>query len=350
MGLLDRIKGVVSSTEWAGHAQWIPAANVRPAPAPAPPPFVADATYLRWFLAEARLEHSRNWFTEWHPVVHAAVSRQFGNTVDEHVTIVSPGTIPGFEQAAAASVTANKPLTPLLPFPGGSVAVNVGLVAVQGDNAVRTLIDVLGSFGGVITSTALTTGLDVAGKVVDGFEKLLGLGAKDVTLAYDSTLSAAGGGAAVDLAPGYLAVLDQTPPPDVALTIDDGRLAAWQQGERRSIPGGFLLLRLESRVERDDWHYLTDIEEPLRAALAEADTETRRVHYQRAITAARNSRDLHLADRIRIAAALKDQRDTDAGYGAVRGAPDTLEALAAAAPLSVEEALTLRPSLAAQLA
>jgi hypothetical protein len=350
MGLLDRIKGVVSSTDWPGHAQWIPAANVRPAPAPAPPPFVADATYLRWFLAEGRLEHSRNWFTEWHPAVHAAVSRQFGNTVDEHVTVVSPGAIPGFEKAAAASVTVNKPLTPLLPFPGGSVAVNVGLVGVRGDNAVRTLIDVLGSFGGVITSAALTTGLDVAGKVVDGFEKLLGLGDTDVALAYDSTLSAAGGGAPANLAPGYLAVLDSGQPAGTMLGVEQGRLAAWRDQGWREIQGGFLLLRLESRVERDDWRYLTDIEEPLRAALAEADTDARRVHYQRAIVAARTSRDLHLADRIRIAAALKDQRDTDAGYGAVAGAPDTLEALAAGAPLSVEDALTLRPSLAAQLA
>ena len=282
--------------------------------------------------------------------MHAAVSRQFGNTVDEHVTIVAPGAIPGFDGAAAASITVNKPLTPLLPFPGGTVGVNVGLVAVQGDNAVRTLIDVLGSFGGVITSAALTTGLDVAGKVVDGFEKLLGLGGNVGTLAYDGTLSAAGGGAPTPLAPGYLAVLDHVPPLGVTYTVDDGRLVAWEHQERCAIPGGFLLLRLESRVERDDWRYLDDIEEPLRAAHASIDAEARRVHYQRAIVAARTSRDLHEADRVRIAVALQNQRDTDVGYGAVDGGPDTLEALVASATLTVEDALEYRPSLQTLLA
>lgn len=350
MGLLDRVKEKVSSRAWPGAAEWIPAARVGPRPEPAPSPFVVDATYLRVWLTEAHLSHSRKWFTEWHPLVHAAVARSYGNTTEEQVAIINPGSIPGFDGAAAASVALNKPLTPLLPFPGGTVSLNAGLVAVKGDNSVRQLIDVVGGFGGLITSIPLSTGIAIATQVVNGFETLFGLGGNVGTLAYDSTLALDGGGAAVALAPGYLAVLDEAPSQGT-LWVREGRLIAWPgQGPSTTVPGSYLLLRLESRVDRDDWRHLNEIEEPLFAARRAADAETRRVHYQRAIVAARTSPDLHEADRIRIAVELRDLRDADTGFGAVEGAPQDLASLAAEATLTPEDALTSRPSLSSLLA
>ena len=230
MGLFDRIKAVVSSKEWPGAAEWIPTARVAPSATPAPAPFAADSTYLRVWLAEAHLSHSRKWFTDWHPLVHAAVARRYGDTNQEQVAVVSPGAIPGFDGAAAAAVTVDKPITPLLPFPGGTVSLNVGLVAIKGDNTVRTLIDVVGGFGGLLTMSSLSMGAAIAGQVVDAFERLFGLGGNIGTLAYDSTLALAGGGAPVALAPGYLAVLDATQPAD-SLWVRDGRLISWR-GQR----------------------------------------------------------------------------------------------------------------------
>jgi hypothetical protein len=349
MGLFDRVKEKVSSRAWPGAAEWIPAARVAPPPQPAPSPFVVDATYLRVWLAEAHLSHSRSWFTEWHPLVHAAVARSYGNRTEEQVAMVSPGSIPGFDGAAAASVTLNKPLTPLLPFPGGTVSLNVGLVAVKGDNTIRQLIDVVGGFGGLITSIPLSTGTAIATQVVNAFEALFGLGDNVGTLAYDSTF-ALDGGAAVALAPGYLAVLDQAVAPGT-LWVRNGQLIAWSgQGPSATVPGSYLLLRLESRVDRDDWRHLGEIEEPLLAARRAADADTRRVHYQRAIVAARTSPDLHEADRIRIAVELRGLRDADSGFGAVADLPQDLASLAAAATLTPEDALTSRPSLPSLLA
>jgi hypothetical protein len=350
MGLFDQIKGVVASKAWPGAAEWIPTARVAPPIEPTPPPFVADSTYLRVLLAEAHLSHSRKWFTDWHPVVHAAVARHYGDSNHEQVAVISPGAIPGFNGAAAAAVTLDKPITPLLPFPGGTVSLNAGLVAIKGDNTVRTLIDVVGGFGGLLTTSALSMGAAIATQVVDAFEQLFGLGGNIGALAYDSTLALAGGGAPVALAPGYLAVLDATPPAD-SLWVRNGRLISWRgHGPSMSLPGSYLLLRLESRVERDDWRYLREIEEPLLAAKRAADADTRRTHYQRAIVAARTSPDLHEADQIRIAVTLRDQRDTDAGFGAVDGAPANLADLAESALLTVDDALNLKPSLASLLA
>jgi hypothetical protein len=349
MGLFDRIKEKVSSRAWPGAAEWIPAARVAPPPAPAPPPFAVDATYLRLWLAEARLSHSRKWFTEWHPLVHAAVARSYGDTTEEQVAMVAPAAIPGFEGTADASVTMNKQLTPLLPFPGGTVSLNAGLVAVKGDNSVRRLIEVVGGFGGLITSIPLSTGTAIATQVVNAFETLFGLGDNVGTLAYDSTL-ALDGGAAVALSPGYLAVLDQAPEPGT-LWVRDGRLIAWYgHGPSTTVPGSYLLLRLESRVDRDDWRHLGEIEEPLLAARRAVDADSRKIHYQRAIVAARTSPDLHEADRIRIATELRNLRDTDAGFGAADGAPQDLAGLAEAATLTPQDALTLKPSLSALLA
>ncbi|MGR0221536.1 hypothetical protein [Agromyces sp. ZXT2-6] len=347
MGLFERVKSVVSSKAWPGHAEWIPAERAGPAGSEAPG-FAADSTYLRLWLTEARLEHSRRWFTEWHPAVHSVVVRDFGHNRHEQVAVINPGSIPGFTEAANAAVTTNKPLTPLLPFSGGTVSINTGLVAVKGDNSVRTLIDVVGSFGGLLTTTALSTGLGIAGQVVDAFEQLLNIDGNVGTLAYDGSLAMPGGNGPV-LAPGFLAVLDQPPPQP--LWVANGHLVCWSGDGPSSVPpGSFLLLRLESRVDRDDWRYLSPIEEPLQAARAAVDADTRRAHYQRAIIAARTSLDLHEADRIRIATALRGQRDQDAGLGAVTGGPEDLAALAEAASMPVADALEARPSLASLLA
>ena len=349
MGLFDRVKGVVSSRAWPGAAEWIPAVRVAPPATPAPPPFAADSTYLRVWLAEAHLSHARQWFTDWHPLVHAAVARHYGDTSQEQVAVVSPGAIPGFDGAAAAAVTLDKPITPLLPFPGGTVSLNVGLVAIKGDNTVRTLIDVVGGFGGLLTVSAVSMGAAIAAQVVDAFERLFGLGGNIGTLAYDSTLALAGGGASVALKPGYLAVVDAIPPAD-SLWVRDGRLISWSgHGPSMNLPGSYLLLRLETRVERDDWRFLSEIEEPLLAAKRAIDADTRRAHYQRAIVAAWTSPDLHEADQIRIAVALRDQRDTDAGLGAADVGPAGLADVAESATLTVDDALSLKPNLASLL-
>jgi hypothetical protein len=344
VGLFDRVKSVVASKAWPGYAEWIPPERSGDAQHL---PFVADATYLRVWLVEARLEQSRKWFTEWHPAVHSAIVREFGNTRHDQVAVINPASIPGFDGAAAAAVTTNKPLTPLLPYPGGTVSINTGLVAIKGDNTVRTLIDVVGGFGGMLTTTALSTGLTIATQVVDAFERLLNIQGNVGTLAYDGTLAAGDGHA--PLTPGFLAILEQRQA--APLWAWEGRLITWTPAAGSSVPeGSFLLLRLESRTDRDDWRHLTPIEEPLLAARAAVDSETRRSHYQRAIIAARTSLDLHEADRIRIAAALRDQRDHDAGLGAVDGGPVDLAALAESASLTTEDALEHRPSLASLLA
>jgi hypothetical protein len=343
----DKLKSVVKARSWPAHAEWI--ASDRVTDNVVGPEFEADRTYLRVWLSQAQLEWSRNWFTEWHPVVHSAVLREAGSSRDEIMTVLSPGSIPGFAERAQASETVNKPLTPLLPFGGGTVSINAGLVALKGDNAVRTLIDVVSGFGGLVTTTALATGVSIANQVADAFEKLLNIDENSGTIAYDGTLAGPGGGAPT-LKPGYLAVLDQEPV--APLWVRDDHLLVWPGGQAPSaVPAGnFLLIRLESRTDRDDWRHLAAIEEPLLAARAAVDSETRRAHYQRAIIAARTSADLHEADRIRIAVALRDLRETDQGLGAASVGPETLDEVAANATLPVEDALEQAPSLSVLLA
>lgn len=350
MVLFGRVKNAVSSRAWPGAAEWIPAARVSPPPQPAPPAFAADRTYLRLWLSAARLSHSRKWFTEWHPAVHAAIARRYGqNKMEEQVVVLHPGAIPGFDGTAGTAVTLEKELTPLLPFPGGTVTLNAGLVAVKGDNSLRTLIDVIGGFGGLLTAAAATA-TGVATQVVDGFERLLKLGGDIGTLAYDGTLALPGGGAPRVLEPGYLAVLDEAPAPD-SLWVREGELVSWpSQGPSARPECSYLLLRLESRTDRDDWLHLDEIERPYLAARASADGVTRRAHYQQAIIAARTSPDLHEADRCRVAATLQQLRDSDSGFGAAGDLPDSLEDLAGTITTTPEEALRHRPSLAALLA
>src|SRR3954452_10224345 len=90
VSLFRRIKDAVAPDAWTGAAVWIPDNRVYPLPEPEQPPIVADASYFRLWRAGAKLEQTRAWFSDWHPAVHAVVSRDFGHISDEVVAVIAP--------------------------------------------------------------------------------------------------------------------------------------------------------------------------------------------------------------------------------------------------------------------
>jgi hypothetical protein len=93
------------------------------------------------------LTNERNWFAEWHPAVHSAVTFTFGNQEQVITRIAGASTLKDVDNTHLNRVvTQTLALTELMPFNGGSVRVNAALQAMTGSDDVMQLIEVLGEF------------------------------------------------------------------------------------------------------------------------------------------------------------------------------------------------------------
>jgi len=212
------------------------------------------------------------------------------------------------------------PLTPLLPFNGGTVQIEVGLLAMQASDMMKRFLDVVGSFATLVAVPQFSTVLNVARILTNGADQLLGVGEKQMLLGYQRTFESAGGGGDADLRPAYIAIIN-APSGTYApgqLWIEDGQL--WHGAERskaQELTGvDYLLLRIETRSYRDDWEALSTINEPFTRAITAltqvdangnynvADAE---VFIRTAAVAALNSPDLTVRDRPQIARAIRDR-------------------------------------------
>jgi hypothetical protein len=277
--------------------------------APDEQPLQPYESYFRVWLCEMFLANSRHWFRDWYPAVQASVRLKFGDQDD--VTFSTVARAP--QEGLARGVHINYPITDLLPFNGGMVEVEVALLALQGTDFLDTTIGILEGFSGLVTAP-LGQALGIAEKVADGMRELLGATDGQVHLGFHQAFSTSGGGGQNVLAGGYLAVILATPDDlDAArLTVHDDRLHYQPQPEAPAEPlHGFdyMLLRIETRRERDDWR-LQPIEEPLNKAieaLIKGDAKQATSFKKLAMIAALQSPDLAVHDRRRVAKAIKDE-------------------------------------------
>lgn len=270
----------------------------------------ANRSYLRLWLAEMFLTKSHRWFVEWQPAVHASANLTFGNQGPITFSrVVQPP-----QQALATGVLLGYPITDLLPFNGGTVEIEASLLALKGQNYLGSAIQVLQDFSSLV-SAPLTQALTIAKKVSTGIETLLDATNGRIHLPFHQAFTGAGGSATTELKPGYLAVIlatgDQV---DVnRLYVKDDQLHYHEPRSNRIIPFrgyDYMLLRIESRQERDDFLKLKDIEEPYNKyfeAWGEGDTKRANAYKRAALIAAARSPDLTLLDRRRVAFALRDE-------------------------------------------
>ncbi len=86
----------------------------------------ADVHYFRLFLSEMYLKNDTKWFKTWYPVVHSAITLNFGNHKETLVNVAGGSRLAGVEQNLDRVVSVNYAMTPLLPFKGGTVALDAG--------------------------------------------------------------------------------------------------------------------------------------------------------------------------------------------------------------------------------
>jgi hypothetical protein len=287
---------------------------------------VPSRDYFRVWLTEMSLSRDRAWFSSWHPAVHSLVRLEYGGQ-----TVEVPRVAGGLDlQGAATSnlsavIQLNWPLTGLMPFNGGVVEVMAGLLAMQGESSLGTMIKVLGDLSHMLMVPQLSTVLSLATPIANGLMRLVGATNGRLELGFHQAYAAEGGGSNT-LNAGYFAVVlaeRRTLDPEILWVVDDSLRHGPNFASAVPLQGhAYMLFRIERRNRRDGYASLTSIEKPfLKALEALRDGHARRAesYYRSAVVAVLSSPDITTADHRRVAEAIRKRFDEarDLGLGAV---------------------------------
>lgn len=231
----------------------------------------AGEHYFRLLLVEMFLANDRKWLTDWFPVVHTAISFKFGDQQELLTHVAGESFLNRLgQQKPGRIIGLNYPLTPLLPFNGGTIELTSGLVAVAGGNDVLACLQILGSFSQLLLVPQLSAALAVAMPLADGVAKFVGATQNQMLLGLHQSWSGASGGANV-LRAGYFVVIaadSETIVPQNLFVVDDGLRYGNKIETSMPLTGcDYMLFRLECRAERDDWDSLTAIQKPYERAI-----------------------------------------------------------------------------------
>ena len=297
--------------------------------------------YMRLWLVDMFLARDRQWFVDVYPAVHTSVELRFGQTPVKisHVT-------DGSGQLGRGAFK-DYALTDLLPFNGGTVKIQSGLMALKGTNYLAQSIGILKDFSGLVAAPLSQT-LAIADKVTSGVQNLFNGAEGTVALGFHREYAAGGGGGGSVLAPGYTALIlatwDQ---------IDRNRL--WVEGsqllyakrdgaEPEPLEGyNYLLFRIEGRSARDNWR-MPNIEEPLNQAIQATilgETDKADGYKKAALLVIWQSPDLAVQDRRRVADAIEAELADVAGQplGAEPAEVRSLEEIMKVRGMPVREAV-----------
>jgi hypothetical protein len=214
------------------------------------------------------------------------------------------------------------PLAQLLPYTGEPVELTVIVLVLDADPRLQALIDSVTEFSDLI-NPPLQDKVSLVGAVVNAIDRMVTVGDASVFMGFRHTWPSA---TEEGIAPGYFALIRAQSDAlhDLDLRVRDNALFI-QEDDRltRLVEYDYLLLRVEGLLERDDWRF-PNIELLLAdatRAITRGDERAFNVARQMVITEIFRSPDLTLADRRRVALAVRDQLDEYRGrldeYGLV---------------------------------
>ena len=311
----------------------------------------AGQHYFRLILAEMSLRRDREWFASWYPAVHSLVTFRFGDQKVEIPYIAGSLALKDLNVTNLDRIIQlNHPLTSLVPFNGGDIDIFAGLLAMQGTNYLDRFINVLTNFSKLLTVPQLSAALSVASPLVHGVEELLGVNNGTLHLGFHQLFSKGGG----NLQPGYIAVIlaQESEISKSRLWVVDGRLRQGNSLDDNQPFSGYtyILLKIESQEERDDWESLSSIQRPFNKAidtLLNGKSQEAESFLRWAIATALQSPDLTLGHRFAAARCLKERFDEihNLGLGVVQPELSNLQVVMQGA-LPVSTALKLgKPDL-----
>lgn len=279
--------------------------------------------YVRVRCVDLMLEYQRNLFQGRLPVLQSVVKLDHGGQELAVAATLGPSSFAPLSNGQfARAIVQNIPLTGWLPYNTGDVDILVGLLAAPGENTLKTAAEFLGKISSLVHVPYLSAATDIATKVADGAEKLLGgdetHGLVAVNLVLDGT----------EVRPGYYVAInaDEDTLPVASLYVENDTLRICDGSHSSSVKGfDYLLLQVE--VESDsgeNWRSIAPIWDPYKQALvrlgADPDDKARKeaeALLYTAVTAARTSPDLTYADQDRIGEHIYEVWNRGAGEGPV---------------------------------
>lgn len=301
--------------------------------------------YFRLTLAEMFLQKTVDYGQKRYPAVHSLVQLAFGDAVVELPNIADTSRIGGKDHGSLNAIIArNYVLTPTLPFKGGTITLEAGLIEVMGENYLNSFIKVLGDFAGLLAVPQVSAVLNVVQPLSQGIQQLLGLGKGDVKLSVHDTFSAGN-----PLRECYLVAVadpnvDRSKLWVVADQLCEGR--GLGPGQHKPYVGSdHMVFRFEVLTSRDDWQGLTAIDKPFREALrymSEGNTTAAEAEIRRAVLAAFDAPELTEAQKDIVVTELRARykaRAAALGGAGVAAEEETLAEVMRNPALSVDEAL-----------
>jgi|GEM_PF-806469 len=270
----------------------------------------AGVHYVRLRLAGMFLKKGTSWFKDWHPAVHSTVRLTFGSKELE-IPGIADSTRVGLQPTGGGDVIArNFLLTPTLPFNGGTISLNAGLIALPGDDHLKGFLKTLGNFSGLLGVAQLSAALNIVQPLAEGIQELFTSGSRLHLGLYDTF-------AAGELKAGYMVAVrapQQTVTSAYLWVIGDTLHEGATLEEARRNPfesHDYMLLRVEVFDKRDDWEHLASIQEPFQEALkalrgAQSNEESIQ-HMRTALLRAIQSPELTETDRKRVVQSLKER-------------------------------------------
>jgi len=230
-------------------------------------PVVSGEHYFSITLAEMFLSKSKEWFTNRSPALYSLIKLKFGDKEETFTQVAGPSGLQDLDaKSLDRGVLLNYSLTPLIPFNGGDIELEAGLVSLPGSNEASSLLKVLTDFSKTLAVPQLSVALGFAQPLVDGITTLVGAKETQLTLRLHDKF-----GAGKPLSPGYLAVLSAPEGTfNEPLWVKNDKLHRGpDQKTAQPVVGlDYFLLRLDAVAERDDYHALAAIDGPYQSAVA----------------------------------------------------------------------------------
>jgi hypothetical protein len=240
----------------------------------------AGEHYVRIVLAQMFVHDEQVFLKKYRPAVHSLVKVTMGEEPVQIPNIADSSKVALKPVGGAAIIDNNYELTPPLPFNGGDLGIDVGMVAVPVDNILERYLGTLAKFSSLLNVTQLSSVLKIAEPLALGIQELVTAGQGSMHLGYHDSFSARKEGEAEGeeqlvnpLRQGYLALVDAPTgqlDSNSLFVVEDSLHTgtSLEDGKHQPLTGyDYMLIRFEVRADRDDWRGLATISDPLKQAL-----------------------------------------------------------------------------------
>lgn len=280
----------------------------------------AEQHYIRLWISELFLRHDQTWFTSRFPLAYSVVGLDYGGQTAEIANVSGKNKFNIQQPDLGRSILRDYPLTPLLPFRGGTIELDCGLVSMQANNVLEKFAGVVSDIAAKMNQPFASEMVGIAGSIAAGVQGLLGAGNTSTVLYVHQAFQAD------TLESGYTYLSSkkqaEVKANEIWITPEGVRTGTSEASLRELDPQDYLVIKLEVRDSRDDFLSMKIIEEPLNAAI-EADqlgeSDKAKLLLAQAKRAALNSNDLTRLDKVRIMKGIDAEFAAPGGLRAASG-------------------------------